>query len=398
MRFFENLKKQVFVAMIALLAPVSGLAQNADSPIPLRRITLFENTDLYGSDLENIFDVSQDYCAASCLADNLCKAFTYNSKASACFPKSAFGEQSTFEGAMSAKVFDTPADVVLRGRKLAETLSFLPARFVQGATKVAKRNGAWYPTNGWKYNALLDLAREKENAGDVRRAIQLTLAALNDRDAAGGWIEAARLANKWKGANSKQRNYKREVSAAAAINGYLRAGGAPTRANALLELATALEQQDNGRLSIPVLRLAQSIAPRVDIEEAIERAVSLFGFRISDHRIDHNAAQPRVCAEFSETLVKAGVDYADYVKTQNAGVAVEVEGQQICVEGVTHGENIRLTFRKGLPAESGEVLFKSVDLNVYVPDRDPVARFGGRNYILPRHAGASIPLTSVNLD
>ncbi len=398
MQFFNNFKKQILATAIIALTPIAGLAQNATPPIPARRITLYENTDLYGADLQNIFNVTLNTCEASCLADTSCKAFTYNSKASACFPKSEFGEQSTFEGAFSAKVTDASPALLKQSKTRATSLAFLPSGFVASATKIARRNGSWYPTNGWTTERLLGVARQKEKSGDLNRAVQLHLAALNDIDSADGWIEVARIANKWKGKDRKQRRFVKEISAAAAINGYLRAKSPQTQVNALLELATALEKQNHGRQSIPTLRLAYTLAPRSDITDAIDRAVSLYGFRIADHRIDHNAAQPRVCAEFSEPLVKAGINYADFVKLTDSGLAIESEGQQICIEGMSHGENIRLTFRKGLPSASGEVLHKSVDLNVYIPDRDPSAQFAGRSYILPKHAGASVPITTVNLD
>ena len=43
------------------------------------------------------------------------------------------------------------------------------------------------------------------------------------------------------------------------------------------------------------------------------------------------------------------------------------------------------------------MLSKSVDLNVYVRDRDPSARFVGRAYVLPRGEAANIPIVTVNL-
>ncbi len=395
MRIFGGVYKTVLMAALVGMLPVSGFSQTAKSPIPERRITLFDHVDLYGSDLSNLFDVTLDQCETACLADTQCKAFTYNRKASACFPKSAFGEPSDFEGAISARVTDTPIAMIEQGQARARTLNFLPDWVLELAVKVAKRNGSWYPTNGWSAADLLDAARNKEATNQLRRAIQLTLAALNDDDTAAGWIEASRLANKWKG---KKRTVIRDVAIAGGVNGYLRAGKPAEQANALLELATALENRNYGRRSIPVLRLAYELSPRKDIETAIDRAVSLYGFRITDHSVEQNAQQPRVCAEFSEPLVKAGVTYADFVKLPTQGLAVEPEGNQLCIEGVTHGDTLRVTFRKGLPAASGEVLHKSVNLEVYIPDRDPVARFAGRSYILPKHAGASVPLTTVNLD
>lgn len=398
MRIFSRFYKTVLMAALAGGFPAGGFAQDAKSPIPPRRVILYENVDLYGSDLSNIFDVTLDQCEVACLADAQCKAFTYNSKASACFPKSAFGEQSEFQGAISAKVVVAGAGLVKQGRIRAENLNFLPDWVLKTAARVAKRNGSWYPTNGWSAGALLDIAREKEASNNLNRAVQLTFAALNDDDTAASWIEIARLANKWKSKDRKRRKFIREIAIAGGVNGYLRAGKPAEQANALLELATALETLKAGRRAIPVLRLAYDLSPRKDIEAAIDRMVSLYGFRIVDHSVDQNARQPRVCVEFSEPLVKAGVNYADLVKMPAQGMAVENQDNQLCIEGVTHGDTLRVTFRKGLPGASGEKLHKSVNLEVYVPDRDAVARFPGRSYILPKHAQASVPLTTINLD
>ncbi|MCP5074752.1 MAG: alpha-2-macroglobulin family protein [Rhodobacteraceae bacterium] len=391
--FFTQLVGVVFLA----LHPQTGQAQSTNPPIPERRVELFQSTDFFGSDLRNIFDVSYESCEAQCLADSACKAFTYNIKSSACFPKSAIGESSTFDGATSAAVIDTDPTIIAQSRQRAQDLAFLPAGFIASATKVARRNGSHYPTNGWTAPNLTDLAIKREAEGNPMRAIELHLAALNDVDSAGGWIEVARIANAMKTKDSGQRRFLREVGPAAAINGYLRANNRQTQATALGELARALEKANKGRLSIPVLRLAYDLAPRKEISEAIDRAVSLFGFRVTDHRVDHNAAQPRICAEFSEPLVKAGVDYADFVKIGESGLAVDATDRQLCIEGVQHGQNIRVTLRQGLPAGSGETLYKSVELNIYVPDRDSTVRFAGRSYVLPKRNGATIPLVSVNL-
>ncbi len=398
MRIFGGFYKTILAVTVAGLLPAGSFAQDANSPIPMRRVTLFNNVDLYGGDLSNIFDVTLEECEAACLANSACKAFTYNTKASACFPKSVVGEQSEFQGAVSAKVTTTDSGLLMQGQARAKTLEFLPDWVLETGLRVAKRNGRWYPTNGWSAAELLEIAREQEADGNLKRAVQLTFAALNDEDSAASWIEIARLANKWKSNDRKQRKFIREIAIAGGVNGYLRAQKPAEQANALLELATALEVRKFGRSSIPVLRLAYEISPRKDIEAAIDRAVSLYGFRITDHTVDQNAQQPRVCAEFSEPLVKVGVDYADFVKMPMQGMAVEAQNNQLCIEGVTHGDTLRVTFRKGLPAASGEVLSKSVDLEVYVPDRDAVARFPGRSYILPKQVNASVPLTTVNLD
>ena len=86
------------------------------------------------------------------------------------------------------------------------------------------------------------------------------------------------------------------------------------------------------------------------------------GFRVVDHTIDSDNASPRVCAQFSEDLVKSGVDYSQFVTVDDAAPkAVDAGGRQICVEGLEHGGNYNITFRPGLPAAIGEVLEAPVD-------------------------------------
>lgn len=398
MKFFKTLKIGLAVGLTAL--NVAGLAdaQNVQNPIPERRIELSENTDFYGSDLRNVFDVSFKDCVAVCLADSACKAFTFNRKSSACFPKSAVGEQSVFDGAVSVEVYDVaPAELQL-ARDRAAQLSGIPKGFVESARAIADRNGAWYPTNRWTHDALREEARKNAAAGRHIRAMELTLAAINDEDRSDAWVEVARLANIAKQDNANSRRFIREVGVSAAVNGFLRAQTAPEQVNALQELARGFDRVRQGRLMIPVLRLAQEISPRKDTEDALDRAISLYGFRIVGHTVDHNAASPRICAEFSENLVKGTVEYSDFVQSDSSGLTAEAEGRQLCLEGMGHGETHRIALRKGLPSADGEQLTKTIKLNVYVQDRDPVARFAGRSYLMPQRDGASVPLITVNTD
>ena len=69
--------------------------------IPEKRLVLSADTDLPGSDLQSVFNTTLDACQAACLADDACVAFTFNSGAGACFPKSAVGEPVPYEGALS---------------------------------------------------------------------------------------------------------------------------------------------------------------------------------------------------------------------------------------------------------------------------------------------------------
>ncbi|MBY0395456.1 MAG: alpha-2-macroglobulin family protein, partial [Thermoleophilia bacterium] len=144
------------------------------------------------------------------------------------------------------------------------------------------------------------------------------------------------------------------------------------------------------------LTLAQSIQPLEDTAAALDDAIGRYGFRIEDTRIESDGATPRICAVFNRDLVKAGIDYAIYLRLPAANLSVEPAQREICVGGVTHGERYTLTFRQGLPSGTGETLARDTTLDLYVRDRSPSVIFPGRAYILPRLAGAGIPVQTVN--
>lgn len=373
-------------------------AQGAPDLIPDRRVVLFQDTDLPGGDLRNVFDVSYDQCQAVCLADTACTAFTYNSKASACFPKADPGSATAFEGAWSGYVVSSSDTAEARAQAAWSAQDFLRPGQVQDAIARATEIGGRFPVNGWSAADLRALARDRASDGNLFRAAELEIAALNRDDAATGWITVARLLNEAEPGSQAQRRFKRRFAVASAINGYLRAGDDTLQAAALAELARGLEAGNNGRQSIKALRLAAGLSPSETVTTALDRAVGLYGFRVAGHRVEQNAASPRVCVEFSQDLVAGGVDYGDYVRASVDGLSFEPSFRELCMTGADHGAQLALTLRRGLPAKDGEVTHRSVDLEIYVPDRDPQVRFAGRAYVLPKRADATVPVISTNTD
>ena len=120
------------------------------------------------------------------------------------------------------------------------------------------------------------------------------------------------------------------------------------------------------------------------------------GFRIVDYKVDNESSQPRVCFNFSEPLQRK-TDFAPYVAVAGASnSAISTEEQQICVEGLKHGERYAIVIREGLPSSVGEALLKPADYEIYVRDRSPQAHFAGKAYVLPRQGQLGAPLTTVN--
>ena len=391
---------RVFVSalFVCLGLPLSGLAQSLPPVLDPRHIALTDGVDFPGGDLEPLFETDFDTCRAACLADAACTAFTFNTRSRACFPKTAVQTVLPFEGALSARVFNTDPATLAAEPNRAALLSFLRPEDAAAARDLARNLPQMHLTNESSAAALLDAARDARQSGAPLSALRLTGAALNLTDAAGDWLAYAELALGYQTETGGEQPIWSERAISAAINAFLRAAGSQEQAAALVVMALGLEQVGRGRDMIPVLRLAAALDPSPQTDDALAAATARYGFRITEHRVDNDSAAPRICAVFSEPLVAAGVDYMPFVQSPTNGLAVAVEDRQLCIEGVEHGAHYRLSFRAGLPAANGEVLSRTVPLEIYVRDRAPSVRFAGRGYVLPAGAGAAVPLVSVNAD
>ncbi|MEO3413409.1 MG2 domain-containing protein [Roseovarius sp. CAU 1744] len=377
---------------------IVSTALSAQEPVPDRHQVVTRDVDFYGADLDPLFDTTFEACQRACAANAACHAYTFNSRSNACFPKSSVSERQPYQGAISAELLPTDPRVLAVARARAADLAFLNAGDIAEARKLAGAIGWRHPAGTWDEEAMLKAARDREAGGDHLNAMRWMGAAVSRADRSDLWVDFARLSLLVKTQNTGDLRRYRTQAVHAAINGYLRALSDPARVSALAEMVTGLELAGRGREMIGALRLAQSIQPRQDLAASLEQAIAKYGFRITEHRSDNESAAPRLCAEFSEDLVKAGVDYTPFVRLPDPGMVVQAEGRQICIDGVQHGQRYTIAFRKGLPAASGEALHKDVELSLYVRDRSPAVSFAGRAYVLPKSADAALPVETVNLD
>lgn len=386
------------LALLFLLATCFSTAAQGQQSIPERRLVVTEGVDFYGSDLTSIFDTTLQACQSACLNDRNCRAFTYNTRSNACFPKSSLTERVPFDGAVSAVVMEADPVLLSGASARAQDLSFLPGADLEAAQDQAWALGILHPTGNWVPDDLIASAREMASRGNALGALRLTGSAASISDLSEHWLEYGRLAGIVATGNEAGGADYAGIAQSATVNAYLRARSTGQQATVLEELAVALERAGRGRDMIPALRLANEIQPRDDIAAALGDAVGKYGFRITDHQVDSDAAAPRICASFSEPLIQAGTDYAPYVQFPQRAFSVDISASQLCLDGVVHGERYRVTFRAGLPAASGEALAKPVTLNLYVRDRTPAVRFPGRSYILPAEGQTAIPVVTVNAD
>ncbi|MFQ5439697.1 MAG: PAN/Apple domain-containing protein, partial [Paracoccaceae bacterium] len=174
--------------------------------------------DFPGSDLKPVFETTFNACTRICLNDPACAALTFNTKKNACFPKSGIGEKLPFDGAFSATVYKTRPHVLGAQKKRLAALSFLPANYFSEARVQGETLAGNYLSNEWTPEQLLDASRNAASSGNMLNAMRFMGAALNLTDAAGDWVEMARLALLVKPKDNQQRRKLEKTATSAAIN------------------------------------------------------------------------------------------------------------------------------------------------------------------------------------
>ena len=375
------------VALGLALLGAPALAQ--DSVIPPRFATMFENTDLPGGDLTPVFNTTLAQCHATCLRRDDCVAFTFNQRAGACFPKSAPGVAIPFEGALSGRVSRVAQGTLNAGAALRPQLGFLDSADFTEARAQAESLAHRHYANGMSEAALL------QGAEGTNRLLW-SGAAVTVNDSPQAWFAYARALRAQAQTAQGNRFELAGEAASAALNASLRAQTGRAQAEALVLLAEALEARFRGEAGLGAIRLAEQFSPGI-APETLVRMREQYGFRLLSHDVEAMSAAPRICATFSEDLASSR-DYAPFVRSATTGLAVEAEGAQLCISGVSYGENYSLTLRAGLPGVSGDSLVRDVPLEVYVRDRAPRVAFPGRGYVLPATGPRALPVETVNAD
>lgn len=383
------------LAAAALLFASMSLAEDA-GPVPERRLVIERNVDFAGADLRALFDTTLEACQSACLTDPDCQAFTFNGRSNSCFPKRGIAERTPYQGAVSGRVVDTPADVLALAAVRAAELDFLRPEDLDAARAESEAMAGRYRSRDMTEAELRRAFQDARQREAFDEALRWSGAALVLTDRAEHWLNHADTALRVSGANGKQTRQLRARALPASINAYLRSADPAVRSAALRIMAVALEGQRRGRDMIPALRLAAELWPGESVARELDDALGRFGFQVTEHNIQSNPAEPRVCARFSEDLAP-GTDYEPYVQLPGDGFAIEADGRDLCIDGLAHGQRYRVVLRAGLPSASGEQLAKDVPLSIYVRDRAPSVRFPGRAYVLPRTPDAALPIVTVNL-
>ncbi|WP_298967050.1 alpha-2-macroglobulin [uncultured Methylobacterium sp.] len=261
---------------------------------------------------------------------------------------------------------------------------------LEAQVKAEAPNAAAKPVAQWR--------READRAGSDGDALLAARAGAAAADPADwrNWSALAEAASRTGSDDYDTRQKLQARARAAAYLAYQRAVARPDEARALALLGAVLAGQESWRPALDAYKASLALAADPETQKTFEALRAAHGFRILTYTVDADAAAPRACFSVSEALA-GKTDFAPYVAVTGAGgAAVTGEGQQVCIDGLRHGERYAVVLRQGLPSATGEVLLKSADYEIYVRDRAPQVRFTGRNYVLPRTGQAGVPLVSVN--
>ena len=401
----------VGVAMGFIPAQSQGLGQGGDqdqnqsknqnqtqNQTQARRVIINQGADYFGGDYRTIKGVSLNTCKKSCLADEQCRAFTYNEKAGWCFLKSSVGELKSFKGAIAGRVVGSVAKVV---PELAapKKLTFLNSSFNNAAIRyqntVIKRHGKKAVSDeGARMQARL--AEENGNFGSASGYYEKATG-INPKSF-DNWLDLARTVLTAKTKTNNEKYQFPRVAVHSALRAYDLSRTTAGRAEALSLLAQGLVRRKVYRPALEAYKASLALVDSVVSRDAFVKLRSAHGFRVVKHSVNADSAAPRICVQFSENLVKA-TDYTTFLTVDGkAPNGLDVEQRQLCVNGVSHGKRYRISLRAGLPGKFNEVVEKPVTLNIMVRDRTPFVRFSGSNFVLPRVGTKGIPLMSVNAD
>jgi uncharacterized protein YfaS (alpha-2-macroglobulin family) len=187
-----------------------------------------------------------------------------------------------------------------------------------------------------------------------------------------------------------------ENAGTAAYIAYQRATSPKDEAAALSTFATASGKREEWREALNALKLALKLDASPSLQATYDQLREKYGFRVNNFSVDSDAASPRACFQFSEPLLKRA-DFSPFVSVAGEDKpALSVHDQQLCVEGLKHGDTYDITLRQGLPSSVDEDLLKDADFTVYVRDRSPSVRLAGKAYVLPSTGQQGVPLITVN--
>lgn len=255
---------------------------------------------------------------------------------------------------------------------------------------------------GQSPDALLQQASQQAARKDWAAAIASQETAIAaGADPVGAWLGLSQL---WQSRTDQSQNQDRERAQErtrqAAWNAYQAARAPFERARALFRLGELYDRAKEPKQALAAFRAGLELEDNPRIAKRYQELADAHAFQIKGVEVESDSATPKICLQFSDDLAKdRQVHYEDYLVVEPAiQPAVSAQGQQLCVEGVRHGQSYTIKARAGIPSAAGERTRATQDFTARVEDRKPTLGFRGTAYVLPKASGQQLPLVSVNLD
>jgi uncharacterized protein YfaS (alpha-2-macroglobulin family) len=251
-------------------------------------------------------------------------------------------------------------------------------------------------------SSLAALRTEADTAlarGDGRKALEVLgkMVTLAPNDAA-LWLRLSRTSTQIQPRDSREQSLLLDRAMITAYIAYQRTSARTEEAEALDLLSRTYVTRRIWRPALDTLRLSLDLIESAEARARYEKLREDHGFRLLDYTVDSDSASPRACVQFSEALPGRRTDLSPFISVGGMDKpALSTDDQQMCVEGLKHGERYTITVRSGLPSVlPQESLQKTAELSIYVRDRKPFVQMTGRAYVLPRTGQRGIPILSVN--
>lgn len=116
--------------------------------------------------------------------------------------------------------------------------------------------------------------------------------------------------------------------------------------------------------------------------------------------IEAERSSPAVCYLFDGKIDgRDRIGLQDRIRVDpSTDVAVQAQGDRLCVTGLVHGERYELELKPGIASLDGRRLEAGARDDVTVPDRKPSLRFEEDAYVLPREGAENVPLRTMNVE
>ncbi len=133
----------------------------------------------------------------------------------------------------------------------------------------------------------------------------------------------------------------------AAWRAYQLATAPKDKAAALAVLADAMKRRSMWRPAIDALKASVTLDPQAEVQATLETLRAEHGFRVVDYKTESDAAEPRLCINFSERLAGAAPDVSKFVTLDGREPeTLTAEGSQLCLDGLKHGARYAVHVRR----------------------------------------------------